>query len=232
MAVSSQQDPYIQEPIEPLTNDERLLARQMFTSGTPCLKCHITGDATRDKTATAPNFLLASERLKPDWTYRWLLDPQAISPGTAMPKELFRKADDNNGTDLKERWVINVAQGPESFNQYHKDHARLLVRYMFLMTPEEQRALNATSPTPTAGAAPAPVEKAPTTSAPPAPTAHARRKERQRAPQRKVARAKRREAQRLQSHRLKRAALTRSSMPAAARAESLSVVPAHGTGGF
>ena len=234
MAVSSQQDPYIQEPVEPLTNEERLLARQMFTSGTPCLKCHITGDATRDKTATAPNFLLASERLKPDWTYRWLLDPQAISPGTAMPKELFRKEADN-------RWVINVAQGPESFNQYHQDHARLLVRYMFLMTPEEQRALNATSPAPTAGSAPAPIERnVPTgaAAAPASPTAHARQARRRAAaaaaaPHRRGALLRKGgEAQRLQSHRLQRAASTRNSTPAAGRAPGVSVVPAHGTGGF
>ncbi|HEX8493191.1 MAG TPA: c-type cytochrome [Pyrinomonadaceae bacterium] len=219
MAVSAQQDPYIQEPIEPLTNDERLLARQMFTSGTPCMKCHITGDATRDKTASAPNFLLASERLKPDWTYRWLLDPQAISPGTAMPKELFRKEKDG-------RWVINVAQGPESFNQYHKDHARLLVRYMFLLTPDEQRALNATAPTPTAGSAPAPTEQAP----PAAPTAHAR-KLRKRALNRGSGQRKGRQVQPLRSHRPKRIARTRGKTQTA-RAPNVGVVAAHGAGGF
>jgi cytochrome c551/c552 len=219
MAVSAQQDPYIQEPIEPLTNDERLLARQMFTSGTPCMKCHITGDATRDKTASAPNFLLASERLKPDWTYRWLLDPQAISPGTAMPKELFRKEEDG-------RWVINVAQGPESFNQYHKDHARLLVRYMFLMTPEEQRALNATAPTPTAGSSPAPTEQAP----PAAPTAHAR-KRKSGVLKRGGGQKKSRQVQRLRSHRSKRIAFMRGKTPAA-RPADVGVVAAHGAGGF
>jgi hypothetical protein len=223
MAVSAQQEPYIQEPIEPLTNDERLLARQMFTSGTPCLKCHITGDAVRDKTASAPNFLLASERLKPDWTYRWLLDPQAISPGTAMPKELFRREEDG-------RWVINVAQGPESFNQYHKDHARLLVRYMFLMTPEEQRALNATSPTPTAGSAPAPTEQAPPAEAAPA-TAHARKKPR--TVLKRGSRVKKNpEAQRLRSHRAKAFVTDRGKRSVAGRAPTVGVVAAHAKGGF
>src|SRR6185369_11497468 len=75
MAMSGQQDPYIKEPLQPLTAQERVLARQLFTSGTPCLKCHITGDPSRDAKAIAPNFLLAAERLKPDWTFRWLLDP-------------------------------------------------------------------------------------------------------------------------------------------------------------
>ncbi len=43
--------------------------------------------------ATAPNFLLANERLKPDWVERWIKDPQAISPGTSMPSGLFRRAE-------------------------------------------------------------------------------------------------------------------------------------------
>ena len=142
MAMSGQQDPYIKEPMKPLTAQERLVAREMFTSGTPCLKCHITGDPARDAKAIAPNFLLAAERLKPDWTFRWLLDPAQIQPGTAMPSGLFRKEG--------ERWVVNLAQPPESAVNYHDDHARLLVRYMFLLSPDEQRQLLAAGPATTA----------------------------------------------------------------------------------
>jgi hypothetical protein len=147
MALSGQQEPYIKEPLEPLTEQEKLVARQMFTSGTPCLKCHITGDPTHDAKAIAPNFLLAGQRLKPDWTFRWLLDPAQISPGTAMPSGLFRREG--------ERWVINLPNPPESANQYPRDHAQLLVRYMLLLTPDEQRQLLATAPVkPAAAAAP------------------------------------------------------------------------------
>ena len=145
MAMSGQQDPYIKEPMQPLTEQEKLTARQLFTSGTPCLKCHITGEATHDAKAIAPNFLLASERLKPDWTFRWLLDPAQISPGTAMPSGLFRKEGD--------RWVINLPNPPANANAYHDDHAKLLVRYMFLMDANEQRQLLATGPAAPATAA-------------------------------------------------------------------------------
>ncbi len=138
MAMSGQQEPYIKDPLEPLSEQEKLVARQMFTSGTPCLKCHITGEPTHDAKAIAPNFLLSGERLKPEWTFRWLLDPAQISPGTAMPSGLFRKEGD--------RWVINLPNPPASANEYHNDHARLLVRYMFLLTPDEQRRLLATAP--------------------------------------------------------------------------------------
>jgi len=148
MALSGQQEPYIKEPLLPLTEQEKMVARQMFTSGTPCLKCHITGDPTHDSTAIAPSFLLASERLKPDWTFRWLLDPAQISPGTAMPSGLFRKEG--------ERWVINLPNPPASATAYQQDHAQLLVRYMLLLTPDEQRRLLATSPVapPAASASP------------------------------------------------------------------------------
>ena len=145
MAMSGQQDPYIKEPMQPLTEQEKVTARQMFTSGTPCLKCHITGEASHDATAIAPNFLIAGERLKPDWTFRWLLDPAQISPGTAMPSGLFKKEG--------ERWVVNLPNPPASATNYHGDHAKLLVRYMMLMTPEEQRALSATAPAATAAPA-------------------------------------------------------------------------------
>ncbi len=145
MAMSGQQDPYIKEPLQPLTSQERIAARDMFTSGTPCLKCHMTGEAAHDARAIAPNFLLAGERLKPDWTFRWLLDPAQISPGTAMPGGLFRKEG--------ERWVVNLPNPPASAADYHGDHAHLLVRYMFLMTPEEQRALSSAGPATTAAPA-------------------------------------------------------------------------------
>ena len=154
MAMSGQQEPYIKEPLQPLTEQEKLTARQMFTSGTPCLKCHITGDPTHDAKAIAPNFLLASERLKPEWMFRWLLDPSQISPGTAMPTGLFRKEAD--------RWVVNLPNPPASAVEYHDDHARLLVRYMLLLTPDEQRRLLATAPVapPAAKAATPPAQKA------------------------------------------------------------------------
>ena len=145
MAMSGQQDPYIKEPMKPLTQQERMIAREMFTSGTPCLKCHITGDPARDTKAIAPNFLLAGERLKPDWTFRWLLDPAQISPGTAMPSGLFRREG--------ERWVVNLATPPSTAQNYHDDHARLLVRYMFMLSPDEQRQLLAAGPATTAAPA-------------------------------------------------------------------------------
>ncbi len=132
-AMSSQPMPYIPPRLEPLTAQELTLARALFTSrAAPCLKCHATGDPGHDRFATAPNFLLAPERLKPGWTKRWLLDPSMISPGTAMPSGLFKRAG--------ERWIFS-GPTPPIFAGYQGDQADLLVRYMFAITPEEQRRL-------------------------------------------------------------------------------------------
>jgi hypothetical protein len=155
MAVSSQSEPYIREPLDPMTDAEKSIARNIFVSGTPCLKCHITGEPAHDAKAIAPNFLLASQRLKPEWTFRWLLDPAQIAPGTAMPTGLFKKDQD--------RWVVNLPNPPQGVVNYHNDHARLLVRYMFLMTPDEQKRLLSATPaapkTPAATTAPTTPQK-------------------------------------------------------------------------
>lgn len=130
-ALSQQPMPYIPRPDEPLTAAELAMGRSLFSStAAPCLKCHATGDPAHDRTATAPNFLLVKERLKPGWTERWIIDPQSISPGTSMPSGLFRREGD--------RWVFS-GPTPPALQAYDKDHAKLLVRYMRQLTPEEQR---------------------------------------------------------------------------------------------
>jgi cytochrome c551/c552 len=134
-ALSQQPMPYVPERQPLLSSRETDMARALFTSkAAPCLRCHATGDPVHDRTATAPNFLLARERLKPGWTERWLLDPQAISPGTAMPSNLFRQ----DGS----RWVF-AGPVPPSFEGYEGDHDKLLVNYIFQLTPEEQRRVAA-----------------------------------------------------------------------------------------
>jgi cytochrome c551/c552 len=144
MAVSSQSEPYIKPQSEPLTDQERNLARALFESRqAPCLKCHLTGNAGHDLSASAPNFLQSSERLKPGWTFRWLLDPQKVIPGTAMPSELFKK----DG----ERWVFNGDIPGSGLADYKGDHADLLVRYILQLTPQEQARLAANAPGATGG---------------------------------------------------------------------------------
>jgi hypothetical protein len=86
--------------------------------------------------------------LKADWVERWIIDPQAISPGTSMPSGLFKR--ENN------HWVFS-GPTPASFQGYDKDHTKLLVDYILQLTAEEQRRVSASMGHPRAasGAAPA-----------------------------------------------------------------------------
>jgi hypothetical protein len=137
-AMSSQPDPFIPPKVQPLNDNERDMARALFTSpAAPCLKCHMTGNEAHDKNAIAPNFLLARDRLQPAWTERWIIDPAKIIPGTAMPSGLFRMEGDH--------WVFS-GPVPASVQHYTGDQADLLVRYMFTLTPQEQAALVGKSP--------------------------------------------------------------------------------------
>jgi cytochrome c551/c552 len=137
-ALSQQPMPYIPEEVPTLSAKETDMARSLFSStAAPCLKCHATGDPSHDKIATAPNFLLAKERLKPDWVERWITDPQAVSPGTSMPSGLFKQENS--------QWVF-AGPTPPSFNGFTGDHRKLLTDYIFQLTPEEQRRVAASMP--------------------------------------------------------------------------------------
>jgi cytochrome c551/c552 len=137
-ALSQQPLPYIPEQVPTLSAKEEDMARSLFSStAAPCLKCHATGDAAHDKIATAPNFLLAKERLKPDWVERWITDPQAVSPGTSMPSGLFRQQEN--------QWVFS-GPTPPTFNGFTGDHRKLLTDYIFQLTPEEQRRVASSMP--------------------------------------------------------------------------------------
>lgn len=137
-ALSSQQQPFIPEKLPPLTDTEKAIARGIFTSpAAPCLKCHMTGNVAHDKNSTAPNFLLAGQRLRSPWTERWITEPATIIPGTAMPSGLFTRQGD--------RWIFNGPL-PAAAKNYTGDEANLLVRYMFELTPQEQAALNGRTP--------------------------------------------------------------------------------------
>jgi cytochrome c551/c552 len=149
-ALARQPFPYIPDQTPVLTAKETEMARSLFSSSAaPCLKCHATGDPAHDRTATAPNFLQAKGRLKADWVERWIIDPQAISPGTSMPSGLFRR--ENN------RWVF-AGPTPPSFQGYDKDHTKLLVDYILQLTAEEQRRVSGSTGRAKASSGSAPAE--------------------------------------------------------------------------
>jgi cytochrome c2 len=61
-----------------------------------CARCHAVGESKDVKPAErAPDLTLAAARLKPGWMRAWLLDPQALQPGTRMPSYFFLSDDDD-----------------------------------------------------------------------------------------------------------------------------------------
>jgi len=58
----------------------------------------------------------------------------------AMPDGMFVRKEDH--------WVVGAPNAPADVVNYPKDHARLVTRYMFMMTPDEQKRLLSASPAP------------------------------------------------------------------------------------
>ena len=71
--------------------------KQMFDAY-QCAQCHATreGEPLTDD-IVAPNLILAKERLRPEWILQWMIDPQALQPGSKMPNFFsFNEDDDYN----------------------------------------------------------------------------------------------------------------------------------------
>ena len=97
-AVDGADYPFIDTSIA-TTNNLLQLGDELFGL-LDCGLCHPTSDVMppgREAAELAPNLNLAWERLRPEWVLDWVLDPQALMPGTGMP-EFFR----NGQTDFPE----------------------------------------------------------------------------------------------------------------------------------
>lgn len=132
-AMAHQPTIYVPDPITALTAKETETARKLWSSPElSCRMCHSSGDPVREKYAIAPNLLLARDRLMPDWFERWLIEPHEISPGCVMPSGFF------------ESDQIMNRSGPPATIGAKEDVAKLLMRYIFELTPPEQRKLMST----------------------------------------------------------------------------------------
>jgi mono/diheme cytochrome c family protein len=71
-----------------LTGAEKSAAEKLFSAEyLSCFSCHQVGSKKPEgpPDGWAPDFLLAPDRLNPDWVYNWIANPQALQPGTKMP---------------------------------------------------------------------------------------------------------------------------------------------------
>ncbi|MFQ5707266.1 MAG: c-type cytochrome [bacterium] len=80
-------EPFLELNIE-LTQAEQKAAEELFSNDyLSCFSCHQVGAKKPQgpPSGWAPDFLLAPERLNPNWVFDWISDPQAVQPGTRMP---------------------------------------------------------------------------------------------------------------------------------------------------
>ena len=85
-ASSNKSFPYLTAEAPALTGDKLKETEALFKE-LQCTNCHVVGSLRpgQDPGSAAPNFLMAKERLRPDWIPLWLKNPQALLDGTRMP---------------------------------------------------------------------------------------------------------------------------------------------------
>jgi len=95
MAISDVDAPLMYLHAEDLAPQSIRAGRQHFDE-LQCLSCHVLTEealSQRGASSLAPNLALAHERLRPDWIIDWLIDPQAIDPGTNMPSFFYSEGE-------------------------------------------------------------------------------------------------------------------------------------------
>ncbi len=85
-SASRQSFPYFTLELQPLQPARAAEASKLF-GALQCTKCHVVGKLApkQDPRSAAPDFLLARQRLRPDWIPLWLRNPNALMEGTRMP---------------------------------------------------------------------------------------------------------------------------------------------------
>ncbi len=79
--------PFSELDIELTTTEMRAAEKLFSTDLLSCFSCHQVGNKKPQgpPSGWAPDFLLAPDRLNPEWVYDWIADPQKQQPGTKMP---------------------------------------------------------------------------------------------------------------------------------------------------
>ena len=77
---------------EELVEAGRVLAQGQLQ----CFRCHVQGGVNPSGTPDnwAPDMAMAAERLRYEWLQDWIINPQAIFPGTKMPQYYTWDLDD------------------------------------------------------------------------------------------------------------------------------------------
>jgi len=79
-----------------LNADAAARGKELFYTKYACQSCH-TADFKKDKGYVGPPLVDVGDRLTPVWIYKWLKNPNALTPGTMMPNPNLR---DGEAKDL------------------------------------------------------------------------------------------------------------------------------------
>ncbi len=185
-ALEKQPVPYVNPELDYVDNqtmamnpEQKKRAQNTFVQ-LQCYKCHmITDEVTpgMDRESLAPNLARATDRLRPDWVVRWLINPQSFMPYTSMPAFVTGRepleqqaaffaqtmAPVNERKALEPAILFALQNGKKEFNGYPLDVEetyRMMVAFMYTMDQtdaEETMRLyqESIAPPPSADVAPA-----------------------------------------------------------------------------
>jgi len=124
MTKKSRIEVYVPEGMPPLAGitdpDELKLAKDTFNLY-KCFQCHLLEGKVIDpeKGQSGQDFIHTYNRLKVDWNYQWLVDPQAFIAGTKMPN--FFYSDGEELIDYPERDMYYILVYMYSLGE-HKEY--------------------------------------------------------------------------------------------------------------
>ena len=118
----SKQPPVVQSPeLKPLSPAELKAANAIWKAAN-CMQCHVIDGMKPTDQTKAPNLSYVTQRLNAEWMHRWIRNPPAMNPATAMTK-FFGEEPSPDGT-----WRYMTAL-PE-LSGITEDHAQLMVRFL------------------------------------------------------------------------------------------------------
>ena len=94
-SVARRSDSHMEERAATLPN-HLAVGENLAVDKVNCYQCHfrLGTPPPADPIAWAPDFARVTERLREDWTKRWLINPGVIYPGTSMPQNFADNASD------------------------------------------------------------------------------------------------------------------------------------------
>jgi len=121
-AMAKQPAVYQPPKLETLTSAERAAAKAIYFANGSCAQCHVVDGVAWSDQTKGPNLSYAPQRLRYEWTHRWVPAPGLMQPNTQMTQNFGEKP----GADGKWRFAPEL---PET-RGVSEDHAELMVRYI------------------------------------------------------------------------------------------------------